>query len=373
MQTFKQPLSKTEEEYFLHLYLGEDSRKREWAKEVLIEHNLRLVAHIAKKYQASDVEMEDLISIGTVGLIKAVMSFDRSKNSKLGTYSARCIENAILSQIDKEKGVRGMVSLMTVMACVITLLISLVLPFAVLLGMEIKNKRQGIASAWFLGAAGFFVTQILIRLPLLTVLQSLEGFAAFAQNNPFLYAFGLAFTAGLFELAGRLGVAKLLEKKMTWKRALAAGLGHGGIEAVLLIGMTYINNLLFIVLINTGLFDKLIAMTADSAVVAEQLELIRTQLVGVSPVLFLLAGYERILTMIGHTAMSVLVCYGIAHKKLGICVLLCLGLHTLTDLTAGLTLVLPQETVYPVIYTILTVMAVIYVVILREVRRRWKD
>lgn len=99
MQTFKQPLSKKEEEYYLHLYLGEDRQKREWAKEVLIERNLRLVAHIAKKYQTSDVEMEDLISIGTVGLIKAVMSFDRNKNSKLGTYSARCIENAILSQM----------------------------------------------------------------------------------------------------------------------------------------------------------------------------------------------------------------------------------------------------------------------------------
>ena len=99
MQTFKQPLSKKEEEYFLGLFLGEDSQKREWAKEVLIERNLRLVAHIAKKYQGSDIDMEDLISIGTVGLIKAVFSFNPEKQSKLGTYAARCIENAILSQM----------------------------------------------------------------------------------------------------------------------------------------------------------------------------------------------------------------------------------------------------------------------------------
>ena len=99
MQTFKQPLTKKEEEEFLYLFLGEDEEKREWAKQVLIERNLRLVAHIAKKYQGTDVDMEDLISIGTVGLIKALFSFNPEKQSKLGTYAARCIENAILSHM----------------------------------------------------------------------------------------------------------------------------------------------------------------------------------------------------------------------------------------------------------------------------------
>ena len=99
MQTFKQPLTKKEEEEFIRLFLGTDEKKREWAKQVLIERNLRLVAHIAKKYQGAEVEMEDLISIGTVGLIKALFSFSPEKQSKLGTYAARCIENAILSQM----------------------------------------------------------------------------------------------------------------------------------------------------------------------------------------------------------------------------------------------------------------------------------
>ena len=99
MQTFKQPLTKKEEEEFIRLFLEGDDQKREWAKRVLIERNLRLVAHIAKKYQGTDVDMEDLISIGTVGLIKALFSFNLEKQSKLGTYAARCIENAILSQM----------------------------------------------------------------------------------------------------------------------------------------------------------------------------------------------------------------------------------------------------------------------------------
>ena len=69
----------------------------------MIERNLRLVAHIAKKYQGTEVDMEDLISIGTVGLIKAVMSYDLDKNSKLGTYAARCIENEILMHFRARK------------------------------------------------------------------------------------------------------------------------------------------------------------------------------------------------------------------------------------------------------------------------------
>lgn len=69
------------------------------ARNVLIERNLRLVAHVARKYQTSDEETDDLISIGTIGLIKAIQTFDHRKNSRLGTYAAKCIENAILSQM----------------------------------------------------------------------------------------------------------------------------------------------------------------------------------------------------------------------------------------------------------------------------------
>ena len=266
-----------------------------------------------------------------------------------------------------------MISTMTIVACVITLLISLVLPVAVLIGFTVKSKRQGIFSAWLLGAAGFFVTQMLIRLPILTALQSQSWFMDFAQNHLFIYAFGLAFTAGLFELTGRFVVAKIMEKKLTWKRSLAAGLGHGGIEAMLLIGMTYVNNLIYIIMINSGQFDTMIVQAAGAGVDVSQLELIRTQLVGMAPGMFLLAGLERLLAMTGHAAMSVLVCYGVAHKKVGICVLLCLGIHTLMDLTAGISMVLPQNIAYPIIYAILVVMAVVSVVILRNLRGRWKN
>lgn len=103
MKTFKQPLTKEEEENWISLYLGEDREQKELAKQILIEHNLRLVAHIAKKYQNTDVDMEDLISIGTIGFIKALMSFDIKKQSKLATYAARCIENEILMHFRARK------------------------------------------------------------------------------------------------------------------------------------------------------------------------------------------------------------------------------------------------------------------------------
>ena len=266
-----------------------------------------------------------------------------------------------------------MISNAVIAACLVSLFVSLVLPVLALILFAGKNRKQGIVSAWLLGATGFFVTQILIRVPILTALQSRSWFLSFAQNHMFLYAFGLAFTAGLFELAGRFAVAKLLQKNLTCRRALAAGLGHGGIEAMLLVGVTYINNLVYIFMINSGTFDTVLAQTAAMGVDVTQLEMIRTQLLSSSPVLFLLGGFERILAMTAHTAMSVLVCYGVYAKKVLPCTLICLGIHTFIDLTAGLTLVLPQTTAYFVIYTILTAVAVVSVLILKHIRRNWKE
>lgn len=93
MKSFPQPLTADEERNYLQKYTEGDLE----AKHILIEHNLRLVAHVVKKYQHLDEDSEDLISIGTIGLIKAVMTFNPSKGVRLATYAARCIENAILS------------------------------------------------------------------------------------------------------------------------------------------------------------------------------------------------------------------------------------------------------------------------------------
>lgn len=91
--SFPKPLTAAEEREWLQRYADGDPE----ARDVLIEHNLRLVAHIIKKYYTQSCEQEDLISIGTIGLIKGISSFDPSKGARLATYAARCIENAILS------------------------------------------------------------------------------------------------------------------------------------------------------------------------------------------------------------------------------------------------------------------------------------
>ncbi len=103
---FPQPLSREEEERYIAL-MSEGDRA---ARNILIEHNLRLVAHIVKKY-ADSSNGDDLISIGTIGLIKGVNSFDREKSPKLSTYVSRCIENEILMSLRKEKKYQCQVSL----------------------------------------------------------------------------------------------------------------------------------------------------------------------------------------------------------------------------------------------------------------------
>lgn len=91
--SFPRPLTEEEERYYLDL-AGKGYLE---ARNVLIERNLRLVAHIMKKYYAQTADQEDLISIGTIGLIKGITTFDASKGARLATYAARCVENAILT------------------------------------------------------------------------------------------------------------------------------------------------------------------------------------------------------------------------------------------------------------------------------------
>ncbi len=94
-----EPLSKEMEEYYIQLKDDGDLK----AKDILIEHNLRLVVFLAKKYENTGVDLEDLVSIGTIGLIKGINTFSRDKNIKLATYASRCIDNEILMYLRKNK------------------------------------------------------------------------------------------------------------------------------------------------------------------------------------------------------------------------------------------------------------------------------
>ncbi len=102
MKTFQKPLTSKEEVEYLRLLQEGDSRQAKEAKSVLVERNLRLVAHVARKYQNTGEEMEDLISTGCIGLIKAIDTFDAGKG-RLATYACRCIDNELLMLLRSKK------------------------------------------------------------------------------------------------------------------------------------------------------------------------------------------------------------------------------------------------------------------------------
>ncbi len=105
--SFPRPLKADEERMYLERYAAGDLE----ARNVLIEHNLRLVAHIVKKYYTQSSNQDDLISIGTIGLIKGISTFKSDKNVRLATYASRCIENEILMHFRSQKKLQGEVSL----------------------------------------------------------------------------------------------------------------------------------------------------------------------------------------------------------------------------------------------------------------------
>lgn len=275
-----------------------------------------------------------------------------------------------------------MVSTSTLIAVCVTLFITLILPLVVYIILGLKNKGCGIWSAWLLGALGFIVFQLLLRTPLLSLLSTVLPLAEFAASHYLLYSLILAFTAALVEVLARYVVAKIINDNMhlTVKKGIAAGLGHGGIESMLLIGMTYISNLVYITMINSGSFENAIAETAAAGVDTAAFYTIRDSLVNTSPAMFYLAGYERILTMIIHMALSFLVCYGVWKKAPKKALLTAFFLHWALDFigpvlsatsTAYLGNILPEAVAYLLTYVFITGIGVLAVYIMHRIYKQW--
>lgn len=274
-----------------------------------------------------------------------------------------------------------MVGISTIIAVCVTLFISLLLPVIVYIVYGVRNKGKDVWTAWLLGAAGFFVFQCIIRLPLLNMVSLNPGFTVFAQEHYVVYCFILAITAAIFEAAGRFIVAKLMNKKLTYERGIAAGLGHGGIEAIFIIGIMYVNNLIYIIMINSGSFDNVVAQTAALGVDTTGLLAVKDALVNTGCGAFYLAGYERFLTMIVHTALSLLVCYFVKEKKSLQGILLCVLFHCMLDFTVPviggmatgyLGNIISQTTSNVIEYLFLTVAAVGAAFLIRWLKGKWK-
>ncbi len=277
-----------------------------------------------------------------------------------------------------------MVSTASMIAIIITLFITLIAPVIVWIINGVKNKGKGVWKALGLGAAGFVLLQMIIRMPILNIVSLIPGFGTFVAEYYVIYCLILAITAALFEVVARFGVAKILQKKINYEQGVAAGLGHGGIEAILIVGMTYINNLLYAIMINSGTFAQTIEAVAatDTTGMAEaQLLAIQASLVEAPSYLFYLAGYERVLTVIFHTAMSLLVCYLVYKKKAVLGVSIAFVAHFLVDFIAPLInglatpylgSVITEGTAYVIIYSFLTVVAIASFVVIVMIGKKWK-
>lgn len=217
-----------------------------------------------------------------------------------------------------------MVSTASLAAMFFTLLISLFLPVG--LAIYFYRKDRFSLKALFVGAGVFILFQLILRIFLLNYLSAQPWFRDLSADLFFSAVVIGGFTAGLFEECGRyLGFRSILKNELSWENGLAYGLGHGGIEATIIVGLTYINNIVFSLMINRGTFEQFIApqLGADAS-------LVKAQLVNLPPSTFLAAGVERALTLLIQIALSLIVLYAAKRKRpqfLLIAILLHTGLN----------------------------------------------
>lgn len=286
-----------------------------------------------------------------------------------------------------------MVSTISIVAMCITLLLTLVMPLLLYVVYGLRKKKDIIWIAGALGAAGFGILQLDVRIPLLNKVSTLPAFTQWASEHYLLYFFALAFTAGLFEVVGRYVVAKIIcfmkkkRNELSYDIGVAAGIGHGGIEAMLLVGMTYINNLLFAFMVNTGAWDATLREIEVAAAEMGDLSIYQTyaaipqQLIETPWYLYLAAGYERILTIIAHIAMTLIVFYFVSKKKDILGIGICLLCHTLLDFVFVVLFNLSSDSfgnmvsdnvAYVLGYGFLTVVAIVAGIFIFRMKRVWK-
>lgn len=275
-----------------------------------------------------------------------------------------------------------MVNQLSILFMSITLVITLVLPVVGLVVYALTNRGEKIPSAWFLGAAGFVVFQMMVRTPILSAVSGLSGFQDFVSNHYVLYAIILGFTAGLFEVAGRVSVAIVMSDRLTFKRGVAAGLGHGGIEAMLLVGVTYVNNMLYTSMINDGSYAAIIEETAAAGMDTTGLYAVMEELINTPFYMFGLGGFERILSMVCHLAMSLVVCYFVSQKQVMKGVLISLAFHTLIDTVSGILSglstpymgeLVSENVSYILTYVFLIAMTAVAVLAILKIKDRWEN
>jgi uncharacterized membrane protein YhfC len=227
-----------------------------------------------------------------------------------------------------------MVSNISILMMTFSGIITLVLPVA--LAIYLYKRFQISLRALLVGALVFFVFQMTLRLPFLSWLAQMEWYKNWVLGQSWVHQLYLSIflgvSAGVFEEIGRfLGYKYLLRNELEWKNGLAFGTGHGGIESILLVGMTMINNIMLSQLINAGKFESQIGSKLPAGVAQN----IKETLINTPSWLFLMGGLERILAIIIQIGFSLLVLKGVMTKRYRYLIYAVL-LHAVVDIPAGL-------------------------------------
>ena len=211
-----------------------------------------------------------------------------------------------------------MIEMPTFIAIILNLVISFGIPIGFIVYLSVK-KKQVIKSA-LIGVAVFIVFQYLIRIPLLNqVFSTMEWFINMTMN-PWAYGVFLGLTAGLAEELGRyLAFSTVLKEKLRFVDGIAYGIGHGGIEAMLIYGMANINNLVIAISINNGTYGSL-GVT----------EALKDQFLNISSSMMLMGGIERVFAMTIQIAFSILVLYAVKKRRFRY-IILAIILHMVVD------------------------------------------
>lgn len=171
----------------------------------------------------------------------------------------------------------------------------------------VRHQQKGYFGLLVAGALSFYLTQMVVRLPLLQlVMPKLTWYQNLSENLIGIGLF-LGFTAALFETAGRwLTLNFLLKKRLSYRSGIVHGIGHGGIEAILLVGINYVFYGIYTYLYTKGVETPMLFMFPDQAQ-----DMMKTLIIDTESYLFLVAGFERVLTMVVHVALSLLMTIGI--------------------------------------------------------------
>lgn len=223
-----------------------------------------------------------------------------------------------------------MVSNLSLTGIIFSLLVSLLLPIGLII---YARKRYSVYfSTIAVGALIFIIFALVLESILHTYVLKLNPVTKAVMENPWIYAIYGSLAAGIFEESGRLAVFKFfLKKQHQWKDGFAYGIGHGGIEAIILAGLTAINNLIYSLLINKGTFDALVGSKLPSQT-AEQL---KNSLINTQWSLFFISGIERCFAIAIQIGLSILVIYAVRNRNY-IYYLLAILIHALIDFPAAL-------------------------------------